>query len=281
MVKKTKPSTTANPAIPPAQNKGDGLVEADEIERRSYLDKDIKLLWGLAAARCSHPSCRIECVAPETTQDRAAIFGEIAHIVAHGKKGPRADASYPRDLLNKYENLILLCRNHHKPVDDQQSTYTIIGLRQWKMQHEGWVRTSLANEVPNIGFPELEIISKAILTKPQRPVENMVVPPIADKIERNKIGVGNQFLITMALSKVAEVGEFVNHVALMDDRFPERLKSGFVEEYTKHRINGIEPDELFTLLVNFASGNSNDFKRRAAGLATLVYLFEKCEVFEP
>ena len=256
-------------------------MKAEKTQRRDYADKDIKLLWGLAAAKCACPDCRIDCVAPETAQDRASIFGDIAHIVAHGKNGPRADASYPRDLLNKYENLILLCRNHHKPVDDQQSTYTIQELRQWKTKHEEWVRTSLVLEVPHIGFPALEVVCNAILSKPQHPVEDMFVPPIADKIERNKIGAQNHFLITMALSKVVEVGEFVNHVALMDDRFPERLKAGFVAEYEKHRINGTEPDELFTLLVSFASGNSNNFHRRAAGLVVLVYLFEKCEVFEP
>lgn len=279
MVKKTKPHTAAKQGTLPLAEKGGELVKVEKTERRDYADKDIKLLWGLAAARCAF--CRVECVAPETVHDRASIFGEIGHIVGHSKNGPRADASYPRKLLNKYENLILLCGNHHKPVDDQTSTYTIDDLRLRKKQHEEWVRTSLVHEVPLIGFLELEVVCKAILSKPQRPVENMSVPPIADKIERNKIGSENHFLITMALSKVAEVGEFVNHVALMDDQFPERLKSGFVEEYAKHRSNGIEPDELFTLLVGFASGNSNEFRRRAAGLVVLVYLFEKCEVFEP
>ena len=30
----------------------------------------------------------------------------------------------------------------------------------------------------------------------------------------------------------------------------------------------------------FTGGNKGDFLRQAAGLAVLVYLFEKCEVFE-
>lgn len=281
MAKKKKTQATAEQNNLFTVMQSSELVKAEKVERRTYADKDIKLLWGLAAARCSYPNCQVECVTPETSHDRASIFGDIAHIVGYGKTGPRADASYPRDLLNKYENLILLCRNHHKPVDDQQSTYTIQELRQWKAQHEEWVRTSLVLEVPQINFPVLEVICNAILSRPQRPVENMVVPPIADKIERNKIRPNNYFLITMALSKVVEVSEFVDHVTLLNDQFAEQLKAGFVAEYEKQRRDGLEPDELFTLLVNFASGNSNNFNRRAAGLVVLVYLFEKCEVFEP
>jgi hypothetical protein len=70
-----------------------------KTDRRDYLDKDLKLLWGLAAARCgfSAPKCRVECVAAATKLDRPAILGEMGHIVAHGKTGPRADPAYPRE----------------------------------------------------------------------------------------------------------------------------------------------------------------------------------------
>lgn len=98
---------------------------AKKTDTRSYFDKDLKLLWGLAAARCACKKCRVECVAEGTAKDRAAIFGKIAHIVAHSDTGPRADPSYPKKLRDKYENLILLCGNHHDIVDVQENTYTV------------------------------------------------------------------------------------------------------------------------------------------------------------
>ncbi len=99
---------------------------------------------GLAAARCAFPSpnCRVQCVSEGTELDRAAIFGKIAHIVAHSDIGPRADPTYPKELRDKYENLILLCGNHHNIVDYQHNTYTINDLRSWKSDHERWVRIS-------------------------------------------------------------------------------------------------------------------------------------------
>lgn len=249
-------------------------------ESRTYDDRDLKLLWGLAAARCSNPKCHIECVAEATETDRAVIFGKIAHIVAHSDAGPRADPSFPKELRRKYENLILLCGNHHDVVDGQDSTYTIGELRAWKSEHEQWVRVSLAEEISSIGFAELEVVAKAILSQPSRPADNLTLTPPAEKMLKNQLTEKSHFLISMGLSKAREVAEFVGHVALRDGQFPERLKAGFLEQYQKQRALGIGGDDLFSLLHQFASGYSYNFRRQAAGLAVLAYLFEKCEVFE-
>lgn len=255
---------------------------AKKTDKRSYLDKDIKLLWGLAAARCAYMvKCRIECVAEATGKDRAAVLGKIAHIVAHSDSGPRADPSYPKELRDRYENLILLCGNHHDVVDVQENTYTVGDLRGWKSEHERWVRVSLAQEIPSVGFPELEVVARGLLSRPMRPVENLTLTPPARKMERNLLTENSHFLISMGLSKVREVEEYVAHVSLIDPKFPERLKTGFRDQYDKYFEEGSRGDELFALLHQYASGFSYDFKRQSAGLAILTYLFEKCEVFEP
>ena len=62
---------------------------------RSYRDKDLKLLWGLAAARCSFPECHVPCVAEDTGKDPTVVLGKIAHIVAHSDDGPRGDRTMP------------------------------------------------------------------------------------------------------------------------------------------------------------------------------------------
>ena len=33
--------------------------------------------------------------------------------------------NYPAELVDSYDNLLLLCRVHHKMVDDQPDTYTV------------------------------------------------------------------------------------------------------------------------------------------------------------
>lgn len=254
---------------------------SDEKKNRSYLDKDIKLLWGLAAARCAYPGCRILCIAEGTALNRSAIFGKIAHIVAHSDSGPRADLDYPKELRDRYENLILLCGNHHDIVDTQHNSYTVDDLHAWKKIHEEWVKTSLKAEIHQVNFAELEVVTKALLGAAMSPVQVFEATPVLEKMERNQISPDNLHIISIGMMKVREVGNYVGHVALVDPDFPERLKGGFVKEYQNQRDQGFRGDELFDRLHQFASGYSSNFKRSAAGLAILVYLFEKCEVFEP
>jgi hypothetical protein len=248
---------------------------------RSYADKDLKLLWGRAAARCCYRGCRIECISDATTQDPVAIIGKIAHIVAHSDHGPRADPSYPANLRDKYENLILLCPTHHDTVDVQPNTFTVRDLRGWKHEHEGWVRVSLTGEMLSVSFAELEIVTKAILMVPAQPAESFVITPPREKLDKNSLSNEVTFFLTMGLAKTQEVGRFVEHMAALDTDFPERLKAGFVDKYNEFLSNGLEGDALFEGLRMFASGGSSVFRNQAAGLAVLSYLFETCEIFKP
>lgn len=106
---------------------------------RNVPERDRIILWGRSAARCCFPDCRIVLIEPATDLDAEATFGQAAHIVAHSDGGPRADTSLPRDKLDRYENLLLLCGNHHTIVDRQPNTYTVADLRAWKLEHEAWV----------------------------------------------------------------------------------------------------------------------------------------------
>lgn len=110
---------------------------------RRYPLGDVKILWALAAGRCCFPGCRDVCIVAATTYDRTAALGDIAHIVAHSPTGPRADAAFPKDALDTYENWVLLCPTHHRLVDAQANSYTAATLRHWKATHEAWVADQL------------------------------------------------------------------------------------------------------------------------------------------
>lgn len=65
--------------------------------------------------------------------DDPSVFGEECHIVAQSPGGPRAAGIADVD---GHDNLILLCRKHHKQVDDQRSHFTVERLKQIKHEHE-------------------------------------------------------------------------------------------------------------------------------------------------
>ena len=52
------------------------------------------------------------------------------------------------------------------------------------------------------------------------------------------------------------------------------------QKYQELKMQGLDNDEIFDELWDFASGKKSDFSYKAAGLGILTYFFEKCEVFE-
>lgn len=71
------------------------------------------------------------------------MIGENCHIIAQSENGARGQEQADRENIHREENIILLCRNHHKLVDDCPEKYTSDILRRYKRQHEEWVRERL------------------------------------------------------------------------------------------------------------------------------------------
>lgn len=112
----------------------------------SILLKTHKLLWGRSGNKCAIPDCRHDLIADETETDDEAIIGDEAHIVARSLDGPRGVSDLTPEQRDQYDNLILLCRKHHKVIDDQPNFYTVQKLKEIKAQHEEWIKNSLITD---------------------------------------------------------------------------------------------------------------------------------------
>lgn len=98
-----------------------------------------KLIWGIFAARCS--ICRCKVVWESTTGSRS-LTGEIAHIVGAKRSAARGRAAFSSD-RDGPDNLMLLCREHHKIVDDNEAEYTVVRLHEIREEHLAWLETQL------------------------------------------------------------------------------------------------------------------------------------------
>ena len=78
-----------------------------------------------------------------TPVDDESIIGDECHIVSPVFGGPRHDPEFPQEKLNDHANLLLLCKVHHKLIDDQQSEFTASRLVKIKASHEKWVSKQL------------------------------------------------------------------------------------------------------------------------------------------
>jgi len=105
-------------------------------------DKTRKTLWARSGNRCA--MCRIELVADTNEHDRNLNIGDECHIISEKQNGPRHIANYEKGYDN-HDNLILLCKNHHKAIDELWETYTTDLLISVKLNHEKWIRTVIDN----------------------------------------------------------------------------------------------------------------------------------------
>ncbi len=79
-----------------------------------------------------------------TDLDSESIVGDECHIVSKLINGPRYRENYPEDEHDVPNNIILLCKVHHKQVDDQFETFTESLLINIKKEHEQWVNDKLS-----------------------------------------------------------------------------------------------------------------------------------------
>lgn len=115
--------------------------------RPKMSDQDRKLLWGKAGNRCA--ICKKFLVNVEDGDDRGVIVGIEAHIVAHSIDGPRGNDSLPLEQRHLYENIILLCMEHSRTIDERPDVWTKEKLHELKREHEQLVMEL----VPKIEHP--------------------------------------------------------------------------------------------------------------------------------
>lgn len=96
-------------------------------------------LWARAAGRCQFDGHNkllyISCVTQETVN-----AAQKAHIYAFSEKGPRGRGPYKDNIeaLNDVSNLMLMCYDCHKKIDQDKDgvRYSADLLIKWKTQHE-------------------------------------------------------------------------------------------------------------------------------------------------
>jgi hypothetical protein len=96
-------------------------------------------VWAAAAGRCTF--CN-RLVLENEDLGEPVLIGELAHNVGWGKESPRGRSTLSSDQRREASNLLLLCRNCHKPIDQGGvvGRYTVDVLARLKREHEQRIR---------------------------------------------------------------------------------------------------------------------------------------------
>lgn len=104
-------------------------------------DRTRKLLWAKSGNRCA--ICKTELLSQKESED--FNIGEECHIISGKTNGPRYKQEFGE--YDSVDNLILLCRNHHREIDELTDSYTEELLVYMKMNHENWVRKTIKDAI--------------------------------------------------------------------------------------------------------------------------------------
>lgn len=99
----------------------------------------VHMLCANSAGRCEFDGCN-KYIFYDTITARKLNASNVAHIVAASPDGPRGDKTRSYLLSDKLENLMLLCPQHHKMIDDYVEDYPEELLLEMKKKHEDSIR---------------------------------------------------------------------------------------------------------------------------------------------
>lgn len=97
------------------------------------------ILMGLCAGKCEFRGCNNSVVEDMLTGDKSN-FSNYAHIIASSENGPRGNKILSNMLSDDENNIMVLCRNHHKDIDDFPERYPEDLLKEMKKEHEDFIR---------------------------------------------------------------------------------------------------------------------------------------------
>ena len=95
----------------------------------------LNMLFAKAAGRCQFEGCNKSVLFDEITQ-RDYNKSNVAHIVASSPGGARGDETRSHQLSGELSNLMLMCPEHHKLIDDFEDDYPEERLLEMKRKHE-------------------------------------------------------------------------------------------------------------------------------------------------
>lgn len=117
------------------QNKNTQVASSSVTVARGIKSTTQMQLFARAAGRCEFDGCNKSVLEHGLTLT-AANFGQMAHIVAFKEDGPRGLAGTRPVDINSIDNLMLLCPECHKLVDDHPMQFPRALLEGFKKQHE-------------------------------------------------------------------------------------------------------------------------------------------------
>ncbi len=262
------------------------------LKSRNYSITTIKRLYALSDNQCYCPDCDRAVIA----SDGKTLVNEICHIEAVSPKGARYNSTMTDEERRYFDNLILLCDEHHKMIDNNPDEYPVSLLNQWKQNHEHKQKTRLLSHPTLLGTAINAIIDSDL--DDTTDIDNDISSfDISKKIRYNAIKRNKSLIkyfgesqakISSIYSELENQGSFKKHKLL---RIIKAIYSKQKGKYVLDSPNEIEivqahADDIIEDVENAIwdsiSKNKTDFQDDISFGVTMVMVdaFMRCKILE-
>ncbi len=104
------------------------------MARESIPKNTQRKLWSQCGGFCQNPNCNRSLFLK--TEDDTVSIANAAHIIGAGDTGPRSEHYLAKKIdRNDISNLIMLCLDCHKTIDELEKRYSVEEVFSWKSKH--------------------------------------------------------------------------------------------------------------------------------------------------
>ncbi len=269
---------------------------AKRSRARDYKPSTVKRLHTLSGNECAAPNCTKRLIA----RDGETIISKICHIEAAAADGPRWNPDMDDDQRRHFNNLILLCDECHRVIDNKnnETKYPVSLLKEWKTRHESTRTYSFLNERPALLGMVINAIAKGkigtvVEPLPRNPRAVKIDAKIRfNDIKRNKALIDEYKVfykkINALYQEIEEQGSFRKENLLRNIRLTYLKVKGryvrdqqdsirIVREHADDIIEDVQ-EELVTKVEEQSANYSEDISFGVA--LVMVDAFMRCKILE-
>ncbi len=228
---------------------------------RQYTDKTLKRLFGLSGNECAFPGCTRLLVNTKNAKD-----SNICHIEAASNGGERYNHSMTDEERADYQNLILLCVQHHDETNNVE-LYTVSALQRMKGSHESSFLNKKINNNPSMLKNTINAIAGITLEDVEETNSLKAFDP-REKIEYNSVK-NNVALIQEYKVYHQKVNSLYDELELQGSIKKEKLLNNIKVIYTTIKGNYVLDSENQIEIIRQYSDDIID--------AVYEYLYSKLE----
>lgn len=118
----------------------------------------VRRLYAVSGNQCAFPNC----TTPLVDEASNKVIGRVCHVKGQRAGAKRYDPDQSDEERHGFDNLVLMCPNHHDVIDADDRSYSVERLREIKREHEA--------AAAEVGEPSDEVAAQLVVNAGQNTV---------------------------------------------------------------------------------------------------------------